>query len=73
MLGRGERVVATGLVGKKNPLGLTQTRQLILTDVPRLLYADPQSMQIKGEVECPAGHPPLAAAVRPLIPACTCL
>ena len=64
LLARGERVVATGPVGKKNPMGLTQTRQLILTDGPRLLYADPKSLTIKGEVECMLGIPPMAIMVR---------
>jgi hypothetical protein len=63
LLAKGERIVAYGVVGKKNPMGLTQTRQLLLTDGPRLLYADPKSKALKGEVECPDGSVPLAILV----------
>ena len=54
-----EELVATGLIGKKNPIGLTHKRQLILalkTDTtdgkitPRLFYVDPATMTWKGEI-----------------------
>jgi hypothetical protein len=56
LLKSGERLIKTGSVGKKNNYGLTQTRQLLLTDYPRLLYADPSSFVVKGEVECAFGQ-----------------
>ena len=59
----GESVLVTGLVGKRNPMGLTQSRQLILTSTPRLLYADPQTMSLKGEVENVPGQSITASAV----------
>jgi hypothetical protein len=54
-----EVLVATGLIGKKNPIGLTHQRQLILAlkthpndgkITPRLFYVDPATMTWKGEI-----------------------
>ena len=46
-----ERIVLCGLVNKPNPMGATLMRQLILTSHKRLLYVDPASMELKGEIE----------------------
>jgi len=55
----GESIIAVGLIGKKNPIGLMHKRQLILSVkktsgdgklVPRLFYVDPASKTIKGEI-----------------------
>ena len=64
VLNSGELLLASGPVGKKNPMGLTQIRQLLLTNTPRLLYADEKSLVIKGEVECGPGKPIVATVVR---------
>ena len=45
----GENVVYTSVVQKKNPIGMMQRRQLILTDKHRLFYVDGTS--IRGEIE----------------------
>ena len=35
----------------------SKKRQLILTDHPRLLYVDPDTMEYKGEIPWTAEHP----------------
>ena len=40
------------------PLGLfSKLRMLLLTDKPRLLYADPDTKEVKGEVPWTAAQP----------------
>lgn len=48
-LNRGESQVFTGLVSKRVGL-FSKRRQLILTDTPRLIYVDPETMEKKGEI-----------------------
>eukprot|EP01038_Epipyxis_sp_PR26KG_P005426 gene5426-7516_t len=45
----GEVQVFTGLIYKRKGL-FSKKRQLILTDRPRLIYIDPDSMELKGEI-----------------------
>jgi len=59
----GEKLVATGLIGKRNKVGIIKQRQLILTDYPRLFYVDPKTMTIRGEVEWSDEDPPYALEV----------
>jgi len=44
-----ELIIKSGLVDKRKGL-FAKRRQLILTDAPRLLYVDPDSMEQKGEI-----------------------
>eukprot|EP00043_Microstomoeca_roanoka_P019440 m.218731 g.218731 ORF g.218731 m.218731 type:complete len:401 (+) comp16994_c4_seq2:595-1797(+) len=48
-LNEGELIVKTGLVDKRRGL-FSKRRQLILTDTPRLIYIDPEALEIKGEI-----------------------
>ncbi|MAB10903.1 MAG: hypothetical protein CME96_08570 [Hyphomonas sp.] len=48
-LNDGELIVKTGLVDKRRGL-FSKRRQLILTDTPRLVYIDPEALEIKGEI-----------------------
>jgi 3-phosphoinositide dependent protein kinase-1 len=48
-LNAGENQIFTGLTLKRKGL-FSKKRQLILTDAPRLLYVDPDTMELKGEV-----------------------
>ena len=48
-LNSGESQIFTGLTLKRKGL-FSKKRQLILTDAPRLIYVDPDSMEIKGEI-----------------------
>lgn len=48
-LSAGENQIFTGLTLKRKGL-FSKKRQLILTDSPRLLYVDPDTMELKGEV-----------------------
>lgn len=59
----GESLVATGLIGKRNKVGIIKQRQLILTDYPRLFYVDPKTMTVRGEVEWSDEEPPYALEV----------
>lgn len=59
----GERVVISELVGKKNPVGILKSRQLILTDTPRLFYVDPKRMVIKGQIAWTRDTPPFVCPV----------
>lgn len=51
-----ETLVLTGLVYKRKGL-FAKKRQLILTDFPRLLYIDPDTMELKGEIPWTKEHP----------------
>lgn len=68
VLPKGERIVVSGTVGKKNPMGMTQTRQLLITvgaaDGPHIRYGDIKSHTLKGEVEYPSKQLPTANVVR---------
>ena len=44
-------ILALGMIGKKNPLGIMYRRKLILSSEPSLIYVDPVSMQIKGKIK----------------------
>eukprot|EP00049_Salpingoeca_infusionum_P018634 m.358068 g.358068 ORF g.358068 m.358068 type:complete len:524 (-) comp18030_c0_seq1:238-1809(-) len=56
-LEEGELIVRTGLVDKRKGL-FSKRRQLILTDTPRLIYIDPEALEIKGEIQWSAAlHP----------------
>lgn len=56
-LAAGESVVAASLVYKRSPMGINQARYLILTDAPGLFYADPKTMELKGEIEWDLSNP----------------
>jgi len=53
----GEKILTEGAVIKKNPMGIPLSRQLVLTDIPRLFYIDASTMIFKGEVEWPRDAP----------------
>ena len=60
-----ENIIATALVIKPNPLGMQHKRQLILIagpKGPRLVYLDPKSLEVKGEVEWTKAAPPTCYA-----------
>jgi hypothetical protein len=59
----GKNVVYTSQIGKKNMLGVTKVRQLVLSDVPSLIYIDVATMTEKGEVEWLPNVPPKAYSV----------
>eukprot|EP01147_Barroeca_monosierra_P008816 gene8816-1181_t len=48
-LNDGELIIKTGLVDKRRGL-FSKRRQLVLTDTPRLVYIDPEALEIKGEI-----------------------
>lgn len=48
-LEKGERVTFSGLIEKRKSI-LNHRRELILTNRPRLLYFDPKTGALKGEV-----------------------
>jgi len=52
----GEQQLFTGLTDKRKGL-FSKRRQLILTDLPRLFYVDPESMELKGEIPWDATDP----------------
>jgi hypothetical protein len=59
-----ENVLMSSEIGKKNALGRTAVRELILTDAPRLFYVEVSSMTQKGEdVEWLPTRPPVASLV----------
>lgn len=45
-----EKLVLWGLVGKPNPVGIQLTRGLILTSEKRLIYFDPKTVELKGDI-----------------------
>jgi len=49
-LKEGEQVVLDGLVVKRRSLFHSNTRHLILTDLPRFIYIDPIKVVFKGEI-----------------------
>lgn len=55
-LADGEKQVFTSTVYKRKGL-FSKKRQLILTDRPRLIYVDPDSMELKGEIPWTRSHP----------------
>lgn len=62
-LAAGEILIATSRVIKKSPYGISQARQLLLTDAPALIYADPKTKDYKGEVPWDERNPPVAKMV----------
>ena len=48
-LNKGEIQIFTGLVWKRRGI-FSKKRQLILTSTPRLVYVDPDTMELKGEI-----------------------
>lgn len=46
-----ESIVFSSVIGHKNPVGIMYTRHLILTDTPKLMYFDPATMALKGEID----------------------
>eukprot|EP01039_Chlorochromonas_danica_P007021 gene7021-7765_t len=59
----GFNVVFTSTTVKSNKFGMKQTRQLILTDVPSLLYIDTAKNMLKGSIAWTKTNPPKAAKV----------
>lgn len=59
----GEKVIYSGMIGKRNPLGIKLTRLLTLTDAPGLFYIDPKTGALKGEIEWEKGNIPKAVYV----------
>lgn len=59
----GKKVVYTSPIDKTNSYGMVQRRQLILSDGPSIFYADPATMQLRGEVMWPLNQPPRASVV----------
>ncbi|RYG61101.1 hypothetical protein EON64_18830, partial [archaeon] len=59
----GYNVVFTSNTVKRNRLGMKAYRQLILTDLPCLLYVDVSKMQLKGTIAWTKTDPPRAATV----------
>jgi len=51
-----EQQVFSGLTSKRKGL-FSKARRLVLTDMPRLFYVDPDSMEMKGEVPWEAQFP----------------
>jgi len=49
-LNEGEKILRMGPVIKRRRLMNTKKRQLILTNTPRVVYADPLNMEIKGRI-----------------------
>lgn len=62
-LNAGENQIFTGLTLKRKGL-FSKRRQLILTDSPRLLYVDPDTMAFKGEVPWTHENPVRCTIVR---------
>jgi hypothetical protein len=56
-------VVHTSVTQKSNPMGMKNTRQLILTDEPNIIYADASSMTLKGNIPWDLSKPPKPVAV----------
>jgi len=55
-LRQGENQVFTGLTLKRKGL-FSKKRQLVLTDAPRLIYIDPDTMELKGEIPWDVQYP----------------
>ena len=53
-----EVIVATATLNKPNPMGMAKSRQLILTNGPRLFYCDAKTKEVKGTVEWTESSPP---------------
>jgi hypothetical protein len=62
-LAAGEILIACSRVMKKSPFGIQQARQLLLTDAPALIYADPRTKEYKGEVPWDERDPPTVKLV----------
>lgn len=50
-----ESIIFSGTVSKKSPFGLLQTRILHLTDKASLLYLEPKSQELRGEIKLELG------------------
>ena len=53
---KGEQQLFTGLTVKRKGL-FSKQRRLVLTDLPRLFYVDPDSKELKGEIPWDAENP----------------
>jgi hypothetical protein len=55
LLGANEKLLYTSLVGKRSPYGFIQNRILALTNAPSLLYLEPKSLDLRGEIALVSG------------------
>ena len=62
-LREGETLIASGMITKRNKVGIVKHRQLILTDTPRLFYVDAKTMEVRGEIEWSLEDPPYVIEV----------
>ena len=68
MLNPSENILASALLNKPNPMGMSYKRQLIMTDAPRLFYLELKNNTVKGAVEWTADSPPTFKRVRAMLP-----
>jgi hypothetical protein len=59
-----ETVLGSGVVGKKNLLGLETSCRLVITNFPRLLIIDPFACRLKDQIVFTKESPPTLKVVR---------